>query len=139
MMTPDSVYWTNDTILTTGRIGLYHADQILIKYDSGHITGIWRGDTLNCNGYMICTIADSLINNPPSFNGSYFMGYFDNWVSPVIHKDSTLEVPCVPFRLSGGVHLAFGGYFINRDSLYLFYSSGGLGGGSYRYIYGKRK
>jgi len=137
-MSPDSLCWVKDTILTKGSISLYHNNQLLIKYDSGNFTGIWRGDTIDCNGWAICSIEDSLINNPPNFSYSFFWGYFDSWVSPVIHEDSTMDITCIPFRLSGGVHIAFGGYFINIDSLYLFYSGGGLGAGSYRYVYGRR-
>jgi hypothetical protein len=140
-LTPDSIYWKNwDTIFTSGSIELYHKNQLLIKYNSSKITGIWREDTINCLNLIITAIDDSLVNNPPSPIGNYyFVGYYDNWVSPIFHVDSTLEIPCTPYRLTGGIHEAFGGYFKDTDSLYLFYSSGGLGGGIYKYIYGKRK
>ena len=138
-MDTDSIGYTIDTILTEGSIDLFRKNQLLIKFNSSNISGIWRNDTIICNGLMICRIVDSLINNPPRTIGNYyFTGYYDNWTTPVIQEDSILEFPCIPFRLTGGFHQAFGGYFINKDSLYLFYSDGGLGSGYYRYIYGKR-
>jgi len=137
-LTPDSILHINDTILTNGSISLYRDDQLLIKYDSGDFTGIWRSDTIGCNGWMICYIEDSLINRPPNIGNSFFMGYVNSWVSPVLHKDSTMDIPCIPYPVNGSEHFSFGGYFINTDSLYLFYSDGGLGAGSYRHIYGRR-
>lgn len=142
-MTPhDSTpyYYTYDTTYTNGNIGIYHKNQLLIKYNSGNILGIWRMDTINCSGAAILVINDSLINNPPSYisGWGFFAGYYNNWVSPIFHCDSTLEVACIPYKLTGAWHEAFGGYFIDSDSLLLFYSSGGIGAGSYKYIYGKR-
>jgi len=134
----DTFYVKMDTVLINGIISLYLYNQLLIKYDTCDFTGIWLTDTADCSGYMLWNISDSLLNNWPDYANGFFAFYYEGWVSPVFHKDAVMDIPCIPFRLSGGVELAFGGYFINTNLIYLFYSGGGLGSGSYKYVYGRR-
>lgn len=135
----DTFYVTRDTEIINGSISTFRYNQLLIKYDTSEFSGLWLTDTADCSsGWALYYIADSLINNPPDHYNSFFVGYYEGWVSPVFHEDSIMDLPCVPFQLSGGVHIGFGGYFINTDSLYLYYTMGGLGAGSFRYVYGRR-
>ncbi|MCK4661737.1 MAG: hypothetical protein KAT68_02640 [Bacteroidales bacterium] len=89
--------------------------------------------------FVLNTIEDPLTTEPEPIGSLPFWGYYNNWVSPIFHDDSTLEIPCIQFDLEeGGLHETFGGYFVNKDSLYFGYSSGGLGAGSYKEISGKK-
>jgi len=133
----DTVYVSKDTVLINGNISQFRNRQLLIKYDTTNFMGLWLTDTADCSkGFSIGYIADSLINNPPNY--SNFWGYWKGWVSPDLNYDSTMDIKCIPFDLSGGGHLVFGGYFINVDSVFLHYSQGLNGAGSLRDVYGRR-
>ncbi len=122
---------STSTKYTNGIINLFQNDKLIIKYDTGRITGIYRRDTIGCDLKMTY-IKDTLCNEPViNFEGYVFWGYYKTWVSPIFNNDSTLEIQCIP-------SYEFGGYYINCDSLYFHYSSGGQGAGSYTDIYGIR-
>ncbi|MFU8844089.1 MAG: hypothetical protein ACNA7V_09815 [Bacteroidales bacterium] len=130
--------YLKDTIVTEGSIEIFGKNQLLIKYTTGTVYGLFVNDTLYCNSMSICMIPDSLLDNPsPPYYGLDYWSYYETWASPVIRDDKTLRFHCIPFNPEpGGLHETFGGYFTGNDSVYFGYSSGGLGAGSYTDIYG---
>ena len=137
-MTSDSIGWgsTRDTFNRIGSIEKFREEQILIKYNDKNISGLWTSIDSSCNQTSIGLINDTSII-PADRDYLIFWGYYENWTSPAIVRDSLLKMPCITFDTTrGGIHETFGGYFITNDSVYFGYSSGGLGAGSYSEIIG---
>jgi hypothetical protein len=139
-MTNDSSGWgySSDTLYTIGYIEKYKTEQLLIKYNNENISGLWVRSDSACDCTSICSIEDTT-SLPEMSDYLIFWGYYENWTSPILENDSILKMYCIPFDCErGGIHETFGGYFINSDSVYFGYSAGGLGGGSFTEIYGRK-
>jgi hypothetical protein len=139
-MTNDSIGWgsSSDSLTTIGLIEKYKKEQLLIKYNNEDIRGLWIKFDSTCDDATICSIEDPS-NLPEISDNLIFWGFYENWTSPVLENDSILKINCITFDSErGGLHETFGGYFINSDSIYFGFSSGGLGAGSFTEIYGRK-
>ncbi|MCK4661736.1 MAG: hypothetical protein KAT68_02635 [Bacteroidales bacterium] len=54
-VTDDTIGWDSytDTLYTNGSINVYRTNQLLIKYDTGKVSGIWIDNIIDCGSVCI--------------------------------------------------------------------------------------